>query len=282
MRLIPKIGNTKNKNTRLTPATQRLRKIITLSAGALSVAVLGTGAWQLSANGWMDARMDRLYTSAIDISADAGLRVGDVVLSGRQNADAAEILAALDIERDAPILAVDMDTARLRLESMGWIQSAEIARRLPDVIFVRIVERQPLALWQHGGRIALVDRFGETIQRSNLDNFEHLPLVVGDGAPEHAAQLIDLLRTFPIVSQTIEAAVRVSKRRWNLRLRNGIDVRLPEQNISAALTRLEGFQREHALLDRNVVAVDLRLPDRLIVRVGRESSPRPKPEGKDT
>ena len=128
----------------------------------------------------------------------------------------------------------------------------------------------------------LVDRVGKTIQRTGLDAFAHLPLIVGDGAPEHAAQFIDLLQAYPAVAQAIEAAVRVSERRWNLRLRNGIDVRLPELNISAALTRLDDFQREHALLDRDVVAVDLRVPDRLIVRVGRNSAPRPKSEGKDT
>ena len=150
------------------------------------------------------------------------------------------------------------------------------------MVFVRVEERQPLALWQHDGRIALVDRLGEIIQRSGLEKFADLPLIVGDGAPEHAAQLIDLLQTYPAVASVIEAAVRVSKRRWNLRLRNGIDVRLPEQNISAALTRLDDFQREHALLDRDVVAVDLRVPDRLIVRVGRDSAPRPQSEGKDT
>ncbi|MGB0571798.1 MAG: cell division protein FtsQ/DivIB [Alphaproteobacteria bacterium] len=244
-------------------------------------ALTGVG-WQLSTNGWLDAQMSTLRASVLDVTADTGLRVDDVVLSGRQNADSAEILAALDIERGSPILAMDMDAARVRVESMGWVRSAEIARRLPDVVFVRIIERQPLAIWQHDGRAALVDRFGETIQRSDLNQFAHLPLIVGDGAPEHAAQLIDLLQAYPAVAKAIEAAVRVSDRRWNLRLRNGIDVRLPEANISAALNRLDDFQREHALLDRDVVAVDLRVPDRLIVRVGRDSAPRPKAEGKDT
>ncbi|HCO99974.1 MAG TPA: hypothetical protein DIT35_00645, partial [Rhodospirillaceae bacterium] len=252
MRLISKIGATKNKNTRRTLATRRRRKIITLAIGVLGISALGAGTWQLATNGWINARMVHLASSAIEMSADAGLRVDDVILSGRQNADATEILAALDIERGTPILSMDMDAARARLESMGWIRSAEVARRLPDVVFVRIVERQPLALWQNGGRTALVDRFGETIQHTDLEKFSLLPLIVGDRAPEHASHLIDLLRTYPGVSDAIEAAVRVSGRRWNLRLRNGIDVRLPEQNISAALTRLENFQREHALLERDV------------------------------
>jgi cell division protein FtsQ len=282
MRLIPKIGASKSKSTRRPPVNRRRRRMITAGVYVAGIATVTGGVWQLSANGWIDARMNALGATVLNISANAGLRVNDVVLSGRQNVDASEILAALDIERGSPIFAMDMNAARERIESLGWVRSAEIARRLPDIVFVRVVERQPLAIWQHDGQAALVDRLGKTIQRSGLDAFAHLPLIVGDGAPEHAAQLIDLLQTYPAVAQAIEAAVRVSERRWNLRLRNGIDVRLPELNISAALTRLNDFQREHALLDRDVVAVDLRVPDRLIVRVGRDSAPRPKAEGKDT
>jgi cell division protein FtsQ len=282
MRLIPKIGASKSKSTRRAPVNRRRRRMIAAGVYVAGIATVTGGVWQLSANGWIDARMNALGATVLNISANAGLRVNDVILSGRQNVDASEILAALDIERGSPIFAMDMNAARERIESLGWVRSAEIARRLPDIVFVRVVERQPLAIWQHDGQAALVDRLGKTIQRSGLDAFAHLPLIVGDGAPEHAAQLIDLLQTYPAVAQAIEAAVRVSERRWNLRLRNGIDVRLPELNISAALTRLDDFQREHALLDRDVVAVDLRVPDRLIVRVGRDSAPRPKAEGKDT
>ncbi|MBO6784737.1 MAG: cell division protein FtsQ, partial [Alphaproteobacteria bacterium] len=76
---------------------------------------------------------------------------------------------------------------------------------------------------------------GEVIQRTGLDAFADYPLIVGEGAPAHAAQLLDLLHAYPAVASATEAAVRVSQRRWNLRLRTGIDVRLPEQDIPVAL-----------------------------------------------
>ena len=94
--------------------------------------------------------------------------------------------------------------------------------------------------------------------------------------------MLDLLRAYPTVANETEAAVRVSNRRWNLRLHNGIDVRLPEKNIATALDRLEEFQREHALFDRDVIAVDLRVPDRLIVRVNPNAAIPAKARGKDT
>ena len=62
------------------------------------------------------------------------------------------------------------------------------------------------------------------------------------------------------------AAVRVGERRWNLRLNNGADVMLPEGHEVAALDRLMQLQQQHALLDRPLAAIDLRLPDRLVLR----------------
>ena len=104
MRLIPKIGASKKDTKRRSPATRRPRQLTTLGVGAASIAAIGVGAWQLSANGWVDARIARVSASALEMSANAGLRVGNVFLSGRKNANATEILAALDVERGSPLL----------------------------------------------------------------------------------------------------------------------------------------------------------------------------------
>ena len=284
MRLIRAVFKKNSKRNARRPHS-RLRRN-TMRAG-LVVAAAGlsvVGNWYLAETGWMQARANDLRNWAIETTGDAGLRVTDVVVSGRNRADAKEILAALDLERGSPILGVDIDEARARIESMGWVQSAEIARRLPDVIYVRVTEREPLALWQHNNRIVLIDLDGHTIQHSDLESFASFPLVVGEGAPVVAGELIDLLRAYPSVAQATEAAIRVSDRRWNLRLHSGIDVRLPEEKLAVALDRLEEYQREHDLFDRDVVAVDLRVPDRLIVRVspGANLAQPVKVKGKDT
>jgi cell division protein FtsQ len=270
--------NARRPHSRLRRNTMRAGLVV--AAAGLSVV----GNWYLAETGWMQARANDLRNWAIEITGDAGLRVTDVVVSGRNRADSKEILAALDLERGSPILGVDIDEARARIESMGWVQSAEIARRLPDVIYVRVTEREPLALWQHNNRIVLIDLDGHTIQHSDLESFASFPLVVGEGAPVVAGELIDLLRAYPSVAQATEAAIRVSDRRWNLRLHSGIDVRLPEEKLAVALDRLEEYQREHDLFDRDVVAVDLRVPDRLIVRVspGANLAQPVKVKGKDT
>ena len=41
------------------------------------------------------------------------------------------------------------------------MRSAAIERRLPGTLFVRLVERHPLAVWQHDGKQELIDRDGD-------------------------------------------------------------------------------------------------------------------------
>jgi cell division protein FtsQ len=282
MRLMPSLFKKTNRTKRRQKGDRLRCALITTGFVTAIVGAVGLGGWYLTSSGWVSAQLEAANTAFMNATASAGLRVQDVVLTGRTRANAEEILSALNLQRGSPIFSVDIDEARERIESLGWIASAEIARRLPDVIFVRVVERKPLAVWQHDGKSALVARDGEIIQRSGLDAFGDFPLIVGEGAPERAAQLLDLLNVYPAVARATESAVRVSDRRWNLRLTGGIDVRLPEKNIAIALDRLEEFQREHSLFDRDVIAVDLRVPDRLIFRVNPNTVKARKIGEKDT
>ena len=282
MRLIPSVLKRKKTTRRRTMGRLQRRRI----AVGLLLTILGTGigggGWLAIASGWLDRQLELAETRAMAVTVDAGLAVREVLVRGRQITARDDLIAALDIHSGMPILAIEIEEARQRVESLGWIKSATIARRLPDTIYVQIEERTALALWQHKGRVALIDRDGAIIQRHKLDGFAALPLVVGGDAPENATPLLDLLRTYPAVAGQVEAAVRVSGRRWNLRLRNGIDVRLPADDVATALDRLAEYQREHALFERDVIAVDLRVPDRLIVRVSGEAAERARATGENT
>jgi len=224
----------------------------------------------------------------VAVSAACGLVVADIEVEGRDITDAATIMAALDAARATPILAVSPSRAKERLESLPWVRSATIERRLPGTLFVRLVERRPLAVWQHGGKQELIDRDGEVIAVADLGPFARLPTLVGEGAAPHAAALINLLAGEPDLAARVTAAIRVGDRRWNLRVDNMTDVLLPEEDPAGAWSRLAQLERTSSLLKRDVQTVDLRLPDRLVLRVtagsSREGAPAKKahPAGKST
>jgi len=195
-----------------------------------------------------------------------GLVVEEVRLEGVRNTPAALVRQALQVKAGDPVLGFVPAQARERLEALPWVEEAEVQRHLSGLVLVRVKERQPFAIWQNGGRFAIVDREGRTVATDRLDAFGPLPLIVGAGAEKAAAPLHDLLRQAPDVMARTQALVRIGERRWNLRLHSGTDVMLPEGHEEAAIQRLAELQRQNQLLDRPMQVVDLRLPDRLVLR----------------
>jgi cell division protein FtsQ len=228
------------------------------------------GAAQLSHSSFGQSVLHSASNRLLGASAAIGLRVADIRVEGRQTTDRETILEALGAQPGTPILAVDPARAKRQLESLPWVRSALIERRLPDTLYVRLVEREPLALWQHAGRIELIDRTGAVIPVSRLDQFAKLPLIVGEDAASHASELLAMLASEPDLASRVTAAVQVGGRRWNLRIDNSISVLLPADDPAAAWADLAHLQRSSAILQRDVQAIDMRLPDRLVVRVTPE------------
>lgn len=196
-----------------------------------------------------------------------GMRVTDVVIEGRANTPEPLLRAAIGVAIGDPILGFSVEQARTRIETLTWVEQATVERRLPGTVVVALKERRPFAIWQNQKKFLLIDRAGQVVANQDAALFkDKLPLVVGPGAPAGAARLLDALDKTPSLSGRILAAVRVGERRWNLHMKNGIDVMLPEGHETEALDRLVLLQQEHALLDRPLAAIDLRLPDRLVIR----------------
>lgn len=202
--------------------------------------------------------------------AQLGLKVEHIVVEGRAMTPEPLLQAAIGVREGDPLLGFSLEAVRNRVESLTWVQSAAIERRLPGTLVVNLVERRPFAVWQNQKRFVLIDRAGQVVAPQDPDKdaaaFRLLPLVVGAGAPEHAAELLDLLAAQPVLRAHVVAAVRVGERRWNLRLSTGADVLLPEGHEDAAIKRLMEFQEAQDLLDRPLQVLDMRLPDRLVVR----------------
>jgi len=229
------------------------------------------GAFQFTRSPLGQSALQFAGDQLLDGTARLGLVVTDIKVEGRETTDRDTILAALGAGPGRPILAMSPSRAKERLESLPWVRSAVVERRLPDTLYLRLVERKPLALWQRGGKLELIDHEGTVIPVARLDRFAKLPLVVGEGAAAHAAELLDMLATEPDLASRVTAAVRVGDRRWNLRIDNTIDVLLPADAPSAAWAELARLERSSAILKRDVQTVDVRLPDRLVVRVNPEA-----------
>jgi len=248
----------------------------------LLVVLAAGGGWRVWQSGWVPNALEKARWAVIAASTEMGFKVKEILVIGRSETRQKDLLNAVRLARGAPILAFDLQAAQKRIEALPWIKKATVERMLPDTVLLNVEEREPLVLWQHKGAFALIGTDGEVILRKDLERFSDLLVVVGPDAPEHASKLLEALATEPELMRLVKAAVRVGGRRWNLRLKGDIDVRLPEDNAAAAWTRLAEYEKTHQVLERDVRILDLRLPDRLIVRKPPRPALRVKGKGQET
>lgn len=237
-----------------------------------SAALLVLFVW-LWRTGWVKETSEAITTSLLNLTRRAGFAVNDILVEGRSATDTNEILGQLAIEKGAPILGFDPHAALERLSAIPWVKSGVVERRLPNTLFVRLTEREPIAIWQIEKKLKLIDREGHMLREVGTDETLNLPLVVGAGAEKQAADLLGQLAAFPALAGHVRAATRISDRRWNLLLSHDITAKLPEDGLGAALEKLNQMVRDEAILDRAILGLDLRQPDRMIVETDKDIAP---------
>lgn len=234
-------------------------------AGGALVFILWLGAWFVLSGGVARSGL-WIEEQSYHLTAQAGFAVTDILVEGRVYTDADVLRAIINIERGDPLFSFHPAAAKKQIEKISWVRAAQVERRLPSTIYIGLEERKPLALWQHQERVRVIDDEGVILTDNALDNFKDLPIAVGENAPDHIADLLALIEAEPLIEKRLEAVSWIGDRRWDLKLKNGIKVKLPEDDIGFALRRLALAQEEDGLLDKDITVINARERDRLTVR----------------
>lgn len=259
----------------------------------LVIALLAATGFYGSIKG---GHLETFYASLHDITDRAAQTVGfekaNVVLEGAHRLKREDVMRIAGITEHSTLFLIDAEATRARLMHNPWIAAATVRKLYPDRLEIVIDEKKAYAVWQNRGMFSVVSRDGTVIDEITANEVRNspLPFVVGAGAEKKAADLYTLLARFPSIKSEVAAAVFVGERRWNLRLKSGVDVRLPEDNTDVALLRLVALDRSENVLSRDITVIDLRIPDRVTVRLSDEAQAardaamkaRPKKKGTDT
>ena len=266
MRQMSLFGAEKKEAPRRAPRRGMLplvsRRVLRRSVYALPAAGVVAAAIWIAQPGMLDD----IRAGFMSATVDAGMTVQRIDTEGGERTTADAIRAAVGVDIGTPIFAVDLAAARDRVQAIGWVESVTVERRLPSTLHVRVVERTPVALWQRSQRLVMVDRAGAEIGAEPVSQFAHLPVVVGDGALLHMPTLLDAMAADPALSRRVQAAIWIGGRRWTLHFDSGLEAKLPESEVGAAWARLVREIGDRRLLDEPIAVVDLRLPDRTILR----------------
>jgi cell division protein FtsQ len=239
---------------------------------AASAFLLATAALGTVHGGHLPAVLEQLRDWRDTAADTAGFGITSIAMAGQKHLTREEVLANAGITGRTSLLFLDAAAARARLKDNPWIAEATVLKLYPSRLHIAVTEREAFALWQKDGKISVISSDGTVVEPYVDQRFAKLPLVVGIGAETRAKDFIGLLDQYPLVRDQLHAAVLVAERRWNLVLKNGTDIRLPEADVEKALDTLVQLDRDSKLLSRDIAAVDLRLPDRVTVRLSDDAA----------
>lgn len=231
-----------------------------------------TGLYGMIEGGHWPTVKDAIRNSPVTAANAVGFRVVAVQTEGQVALTDDEVLLALGVKEDTALPFLDVGEARERLLANPLVKDATVKKLFPDRVTVNLVERKPFALWQHDGKVHILAEDGTPIDEFRDSRFAHLPLVVGPAANERAEKLLEAMQFAPKIREQTYAAVLVAERRWNLKLRSGVEVKLPENDFGPALTRLETLLARRDLFAKGVEVVDLRSPAHIVVRLTPEAA----------
>jgi cell division protein FtsQ len=223
-----------------------------------------------------------VFRNVRDAAANAvGFRIAAIALGGNKHLTREEILSIAGVTGTQSMLFLDVAETRARLLANPWIGEATVQKLYPGDLMIHVVEREPFALWQKGGRVGVIAADGTVLEPYVAQPLANLPMFVGDGAEARAHDLLQLLDRYPAFRDQVRAAVLVAERRWNLRMKSGMDIRLPEEDPAAAIDRLMALDHDRQILSRDLAFIDLRLPDRVTVRLTDAAQQARDETGKD-
>ena len=230
----------------------------------LALVIVTGGAGLAGYSGWL--WQDVIHKQLLDASADAGLRLERIEVNGRLNTSNDDLQKAIATDWHSPIFATDLSTIHDRVSKLGWVRAVRIERKLPSTLVVTIEERTALALFQDDSGHHVIDQSGAVIEGVAVEDFTHLPVIKGNNAPAQARSMIDTLKQESDLYTQVWSLVYQSNRRWDVYLRNNIRVQLPEADPGNAWSRLAEMDRERQLTRSNITNIDLRIPEKLVIR----------------
>lgn len=265
-------GPSRNKRRRSVsvPLSRRLPRFLGtgLTLGFFGAVTL-VGLWQ---GGHLDDFIRNNGEPHHALARSVGLGLEQVTISGISQIREAEVLGAAGLNNKVSLAFLDVNEVRERLERVPMIQSASVRKLYPNELVITLTEREPHAIWQLNGELFVIASDGTVIDLMQDERFVDLPLVVGDRANLRNKDYLALLEAAGPLKNRIRAGTLVAGRRWTLKMDNGMDVRLPEIGAADALARLVKLEREQKILEKDVLAIDLRMADRVVVRLTEEAA----------
>ena len=243
------------------PARADLTSVLT--GFVMVVALIVAGAALLG--GSMSKVSDGVGNAFDSAATGLGFAVEDVQITGL-GSDVRRASLVQQMSGVAPgdnMFRADPHEIRRQVLATGQVTSAHVYRLWPNQILINASPAKASAIWYDGDGQQVVDSTGQVMEGLSARDYSELVLLTGVDAPQGVPALLQFLARADTVRDRVSYAERVSRRRWDVKLRDGLLIRLPaDASVKRATDELIALENATDLSQRSLTRIDLRVAGR--------------------
>ena len=144
------------------------------------------------------------------------------------------------------------------LNKKNLIKKFIITKTSNNLITIKIEEKNIIGLLKIENNNYLIDEFNNIIETKITPNLFHLPVFIGKNSNKNASVILNLIKESDINLNYLSFSF-VDQRRWNINLKNGVKILLPETKVLDTLKLLNKVTSKYSILNGNFIELDMRI-----------------------
>ena len=182
----------------------------------------------------------------------------NLIVLGNNYIDKKSLIYELKTNLDEDRNSNNLDLISNVLKKKNLIKKFIITKTSNNLITIKIEEKNIIGLLNIENNNYLIDEFNDIIETKITPNFFHLPVFIGKNSNKNASVILNLIKESDINLNYLSFSF-VDQRRWNINLKNGVKILLPETKVLDTLKLLNKVTSKYNILNGNFIEIDMRI-----------------------
>ena len=182
----------------------------------------------------------------------------NLIVLGNNYIDKKSLIYELKTKLDEDRNSNNLDLISNVLNKKNLIKKFIITKTSNNLITIKIEEKNIIGLLNIENNNYFIDEFNNIIETKITPNLFHLPVFIGKNSNKNASVILNLMKESDINLNYLSFSF-VDQRRWNINLKNGVKILLPETKVLDTLKLLNKVTSKYNILNGNFIEIDMRI-----------------------
>jgi len=189
-----------------------------------------------------------------------------IEVTGLTNLNKDEILVYFNKFKNNSIFLVPVKEISNEIKKNKWIKEVNIRNDYKNTLKVNVKEEMPIGIYENNNQQILFSNNLSILEILGKNHdYKNLIIFFGENSIINSKYLTSKIDKD--IQQMIESVKFIENRRWNIKLKNNIIIKLPEVKLDEAMKNYKKIYSNLSNKDlKDIEIIDLRIPNQAIIK----------------